>query len=705
VQDLQQFVAIVGRYTSPKYLKRGALVLLGLALLATLVDRAVFPLWPVAAKERAGIAQAVAKAWPAGSAWLAAHRDPLEFAAVLAAALTAAGYFGFKAYARRQQAAQNGRLAADAEVLLVRTDPDDDSPIERAANLFLSLRQVLASGPAWRGKAVHISLEIVVMGDTGKIGFLVWTPKELKESIMVQVQAHYPLATMEVVKDPLQGLDGQPLAAVELGLAADSLYPIRTDFGKGGEPLAAFISALTPGSSTVAAGVQFICRPAAAGWQQQGAETVTKLREQMAATEAKMVGRAEKDRLEAIEAKKDQLGYEVTARVFGVGADRGRVQQLVQAFGQFAGLNSFAVTRRDLDWATVRGRAYPLDGRRAVLNVEEFAAAWHPPGKRTPSNDVAWTRAKVLNPPRQTIVTEEEYRAGKCRIVGHFKYPDGRTVNLGWRRTADSAPASYDALTHGYILGPTGSGKSTLLLNLIMDDVEHNCGVIVMEPHDDLTTAIMERVPRRRWGDVIKLDAADMARPFGFNFMECPDPADRAILTSMLMGVFKKISDTPWGVQMEQVMKKTLLALLETHTNATMYTIYNFMSDVGFREQVLVGVRDPLTRRFWEQFNARKDAEQIKMVEAPLRRLEDFLGNPLVRNIVSQPVSTVRFRELMDSRKIILINLSTGTLGEENAALMGALFVSAVWRAAASRRHMPEAQRTPTYFWIDEFQK
>jgi hypothetical protein len=211
-------------------------------------------------------------------------------------------------------------------------------------------------------------------------------------------------------------------------------------------------------------------------------------------------------------------------------------------------------------------------------------------------------------------------------------------------------------------------------------------------------------VPRRRWGDVIKLDAADVQRPFGFNFMECPNPADRAILTSMLMGILKKVSGTAWGVQMEQVMKKTLLALLETHSNATMYTIYNFMTDADFRAQVLLGVKDPLTRRFWEQFGDRKEAEQVKMVEAPLRRLEDFLGNPLVRHIVSQPASTIRFRELMDARKIVLINLSTGTLGEENAALMGALFISMAWRAAASRRDVPEEQRVPTYFWIDEFQ-
>jgi hypothetical protein len=703
MQDIQQLIGMIRRYTSPKYLKRAAQVLLALALLTTLADRVVLALWPVAPETRGEMAKALAEAWPAGVAWINAHRDHLEIGAVLVAALAAGIYFALRAYARRAQAAQNERLAADAEVLLLRMDPDDGSPIDTAANLFLALRQAMACSPwrAFRGQALHASLEVVAF--KGKIGFLVWTPGALKEAVMLQVQAHYPDAAVETIADPLRGHDDESLAAVEMGLTADSIYPIRTDFGKG-DPLTGYLSALAPHAQTSVMGLQFIFRPAGGGWQQRGAEEVARMRQQIAATETGMVGKADKSRLEQIERKKDQLGYEVTVRAFGAGADRGRVQQMAQAFGQFAGLNSFAVTRQSLDWQTVRSRAYPLGGRKSVLNVEEFAAAWHPPGKRTPNPNLVWAGARVLPPPVGVIVSDEEYRAGKCRIIGSFTYPDGRTVNLGWRRVAGSAPASYDALTHGYILGPTGSGKSTIMLNMIMDDVEHGCGVVAMEPHHDLVNAILERVPSHRWADVIVLNAADEERPFGFNFMECPNPADRSILAAGIMGIFQKVSSQPWGVQMLEIMESTLLALLETHTNATMYTIYNFLTDLDFREQVLGRVKDPITRRYWENFNERKDAEQQRVLEAPLRRLTTFLRAPLVRNIVSQPESTIRFRQFMDSRKIILISLSTHSLGGPNAELLGALFVSMFWRAAASRRDVPEEQRVPTYYWIDEFQ-
>ena len=286
------------------------------------------------------------------------------------------------------------------------------------------------------------------MGKQGKIGFLVWTPQDLKESMMQQLQATYPKGMLETVDDPLGGLEQQPLQALELGLMAPSLYPIRTDFGKG-EPLTALINALIPNSETVAAGVQFIFRPADTAWQAQGAETVGAMRAQLAAMESKLVDKSSKTRLEAIEGKKDQQGYEVTVRLFGAGPDQSRVKQLSESFGQYTGdMNGFITTRRDLDWTTLQKRAYPLPSggaRRAILNVEEFAAVWHAPGKRTPSNDLVWSGARFLVPPLRTIVTDEEYRAGKCRIMGHFKYPNGRVVNIGWRRAATDSPGWREA--------------------------------------------------------------------------------------------------------------------------------------------------------------------------------------------------------------------------------------------------------------------
>jgi hypothetical protein len=687
----------------PKTMKQYVGIGLAVCLLVTLLDKVVLPLYPVLEAERAGVAKSLTRQWPDVVAVVNAYASTVEAGVVAIAVLITMAYVCATLTARRRQIAQNVRLAESATVLLVAMSEGNKAPIEMAANFFLSMRSAMATSPMqiFKGQAVHASLEIVLMGKTGRIGFLVWVPAIARESIANHLKGHYPDMQIEPIEDPLQGYTDSPLAAVEMDLIADSINPIRTDFGRDADPLNTLLSALEPRGTVEASGVQFIFRPSDTLWQSEGAETVSKMRAQIAAM-GRLTDQSTKTRMEAIERKKDQMGYNVTVRVFGCGPDQGRVQHLVNAMGQFSGLNSFGVTVQGLDWDTITSRSFPLDAKKSILNVVEFAAVWHPPSVRTPSESVLWRGAKVISPPNCTLVSPEEYKAGQCRLVGSFSYPDG-DVQVGWRRDPSHALGAFDALMHGYMLGPTGSGKSTAVLNWVMDDIESGAGVMVMEPHEDLINAILERIPKARWGDVVVLNASDYARPFGVNFMACPDSRDAAILASTMLGIFMKASAN-WGPRMERVMEQAIYAILATHPDATMYSLYKFLADPAERDRVLVKIKDNISRDFWDHFSDMKDTEQRKYIDPVQGRLEKFLRNPLVRNIVSQQ-TTVDFRYLMDNKKILLVSLSENSLGAANASMLGSLFVGSIWRAAASRSDIPEHdKRVPFFLWVDEFQ-
>lgn len=255
-------------------------------------------------------------------------------------------------------------------------------------------------------------------------------------------------------------------------------------------------------------------------------------------------------------------------------------------------------------------------------------------------------------------------------------------------------------LRHTYVVGASGSGKSTLLLNLILQDLAAGQGLAVLDPHGDLIDDILARMPEERAGDVCLIDPSDADFPVGLNVLSAHSDSEKIILSSDLVGVFRRMS-TSWGDQMTSVFGNAVLAFLESSEGGTLLDLRRFLVDASFRKRFLGTVRDQEVVFFWEsEFPLLRGLPQAPL----LTRLDTFLRPKLIRHMVAQKVDRLDLRAMMDERKVLLARLSQGAIGEENAYLLGSLLVARINQVALTRQDQERTSRTPFFLYIDEFQ-
>ncbi|OGF61791.1 hypothetical protein A2662_04440 [Candidatus Giovannonibacteria bacterium RIFCSPHIGHO2_01_FULL_45_33] len=263
-----------------------------------------------------------------------------------------------------------------------------------------------------------------------------------------------------------------------------------------------------------------------------------------------------------------------------------------------------------------------------------------------------------------------------------------------------------DRRKHMYVIGKTGMGKTTLLENMAMQDIQSGEGLAFIDPHGETAYKLLDFVPKERMKDVIYFDPADQAFPVGFNVMENVDPERRHFVASGLMGVFKKIfGPDVWSARMEYILGNTVLALLE-YPDTTLLSINPMLAVKEYRKKIVDNVTDPVIKAFWTQefakYTERFAAEATPAIQ---NKVGQFTSNALIRNIVGQPKSTFDFRKAMDEKKILIINLAKGRVGEDAARLLGAMIVTKLYLAAMSRVDIEdEVNRTDFYLYVDEFQ-
>ncbi|MBU3964277.1 type IV secretion system DNA-binding domain-containing protein [Patescibacteria group bacterium] len=261
-----------------------------------------------------------------------------------------------------------------------------------------------------------------------------------------------------------------------------------------------------------------------------------------------------------------------------------------------------------------------------------------------------------------------------------------------------------DRRKHIYIIGKTGMGKTTLLANMAAQDIRQGYGLAFIDPHGEQAEELLDYVPKERMKDVIYLNPADIDWPVGFNIMEVKDPNTRHLIASGLMGVFKKIWPDVWSARMEYILSNAILALLE-YPGATLLCINRMLSDVDYRKKVVEAVTDPVVRAFWTQEFARYTQRyEVEATAAIQNKVGQFSSNPLVRNIIGQMHSTIDMRAIMDQKKILIVNLSKGRIGEANSTLLGALIITKLYLAAMSRVEISEEERNDFFLYVDEFQ-
>lgn len=254
-----------------------------------------------------------------------------------------------------------------------------------------------------------------------------------------------------------------------------------------------------------------------------------------------------------------------------------------------------------------------------------------------------------------------------------------------------------------YVIGKTGTGKSTLLKNLIAADIRNGNGLALIDPHGDLAEDVLDLVPEERIEDVIYFNPPDLDNPTAFNLLERATPYSHYLIVSGLISVFKKVWAEFWGPRLEHILRNALFTLLE-RPQSTLLDLPRLLTDKDFRRSVVGRINHQQVREFWlfefEKYSAWLKAEATAPI---LNKIGQFLSSTPLRNIVGQQENSFRIRKAMDEGKIIIANLSKGKLGEDNAALLGALLVTRIQLAALSRANIPEKDRRPFYLYVDEF--
>lgn len=264
-----------------------------------------------------------------------------------------------------------------------------------------------------------------------------------------------------------------------------------------------------------------------------------------------------------------------------------------------------------------------------------------------------------------------------------------------------------DRTRHMYVIGKTGMGKSTLLENMAIQDMQRGDGLAFIDPHGKTAELLLEYVPESRIKDVLYFAPFDLEYPISFNVMEDVGIDKRHLVVSGLMSAFKKIWLDAWSARMEYILSNILLALLE-YPGSTILGVNRMLADKEYRKKVVENVKDVSVKAFWvDEFAKYGDRYMQEAGAAIQNKVGQFISNPLIRNIIGQPQSTFDLRQMMDQRKIIIVNLSKGRVGEQNANLLGSMFVTKLYLAAMSRADLNDAAlaRAPHFnLFVDEFQ-
>ena len=264
-----------------------------------------------------------------------------------------------------------------------------------------------------------------------------------------------------------------------------------------------------------------------------------------------------------------------------------------------------------------------------------------------------------------------------------------------------------DRSRHMYVIGMTGMGKSTMLENLAIQDIQSGEGVAFIDPHGGTAEKLLSYVPEHRIKDVVYFAPFDADYPISFNVLDDVDPKRRHLVVGGLMSAFKKIWVDAWSARMEYILQNILHALLE-YPGSTLLGVNRMLSDKDFRKKVVDNITDPSVKAFWvEEYAKYTDKFAAEAAPAIQNKVGQFTGNPLIRNLVGQAKSSFDIREILDNRKILIMNLSKGRMGEDNSNLIGSMLITKMYLAAMSRADATEVEmrQLPAFnFYVDEFQ-
>lgn len=572
----------------------------------------------------------------------------------------------------------------------------------------------------------HITFEVVAT--KGLIHYYVVIPLVLVDVVKQAVVAAYPSATLEEAEEhnifsqvgKISGTIGG-----ELTLKREYSYPIATYQDSKRDAMQAILSALAVVTQEDGAAIQILMRPASEKWTKKSLALATKIRKEKGKSsgpevkgllgalwkppeaqdvkpEDKQLSALEQATVDALEEKTRHPGYEVLIRVIASSNTASRSQailkNLVAAFALFdaPGKNGFKFAPAKNIESFVTAfifRFFPQEFRSNILNSVELATVFHFPDQRnTPTSQLQRQASKQVDGPSQML--------NEGLLLGYNVY---RGVKKEIRLS------QTDRRRHSYIIGQTGTGKSGLLENLALQDMLDGRGFAFVDPHGDSAEKLLGMVPKERVEDVIYFSPGDMNNPVGLNLFEFDNEEQKDFLVQEAIAMLYRLYDPGHtgiiGPRYEHWFRNAALTIMADPNGSSFIDIPQVFNDNDFAKEKLKYVKDQTVLDFWNKEMAQtSDYHKSEVLGWFVSKFGAFLSNEMMRNIIGQTKSGFNLRDIMDNKKILLVNLSKGKTGELNSQLLGMIFVMKFQAAAMGRADVPEDQRQDFSLYVDEFQ-
>ncbi len=582
-------------------------------------------------------------------------------------------------------------------LLEIKTSKSSEETAETAVQLFSTLPRLKKSlFDQMLGRYESLSFEILVREQS--IHFLAHVPARLLEYFKGAINASYPEAVMsELSADPVDFFFApeQKIRLASLKLKNHSYLPLKTylDF-KDIDPLATLLATLSKNEGADTTLIQIaldhddrfgVSKPSI------GAE--------------KLETHPQK---QFISQKLDKRSLNATIKIAVATNNQGKsklvMENIAAAYQSITQSDSNALelrTRYLAKKSFLRRMQNRSLKASPLLNfsLEELATIFHLPNKKL-SNipNISWGKKLLGEAPENLPIVNADSLAEtkqEINVMAETVYKN-RATKYGLLRN--------DRRRHLYVIGKTGTGKSTLLANMAINDLKHNEGMCIIDPHGDLVETLLDYIPKHRINDVIYFDPADQERTVQINLFEGENVVHRELIASGIISVFQKLYSYSWGPRLEYILRNCLLTLLKSK-EAKLSDVLELLTNKKFRDSVVEKLDDPILKSFWvNEYNKMQDRQRQESISSILNKVGQFVSSPIVRNVVNTNQSSFSIEELMAEGKILLVNLSQGRLGEDNATLLGAMMITKIQLAAMARVNIPEEKRRDFYLYVDEFQ-
>ncbi len=607
-------------------------------------------------------------------------------------------YIGFLLWKYRDREARSLSYV----LLQIAVPRENEIKIDAAEQMFSSLYGIYNNKWwAFIKPQDHISFELVARRED--IRFYVSVPKNIKDLVEKQIHGAYPGADIKEVDEYSIFSEKGKVAFTALRLRYANHYPMRTYRDLPTDALSLITSNLAKMSEGEGAVIQVLIQPTGDKWKRIGRSYISKVKKDEANPE-KANFKVNAKSLEAIETKMQKPGFNSVIRIVVSSETKERAQvhlkNILASFEQFSSdNNSFWEVKFPIKHLFLTDFIYryfpvlnlPFLRQYSVFNSDELASIYHLPNKTIETPYIFWLNAKRA--PAPMSIPESGLFLGVSKYRGVE-----RPIYLG----------EDDRRRHMYVIGKTGTGKSQLLEELVMQDIQAGRGVAVIDPHGDLISGILARMPVSRAEDVIYFDPSDTERPMGLNMLEAQTEEQKHFVVTSIVGLMYKLYDPMKtgiiGPRFEHAIRNAMLTVMAERGN-TFVEVVRILTDPSFVQELLPKVNDQMVRRYWtDQIAQTADFHKSEVLDYIVSKFGRFVTNKLMRNIIGQSQSSFDFRKVMDEGKILLVNLAKGKLGEENSNFLGLILVPRILVAAMSRQEISEEKRRDFYLYVDEFQ-